>query len=80
MHPWQSLPDNHVFPCLLSVKTIENALNWLKRNNALYFNITTDMNNINVDLKNLGQNSNTSTEACSTSKLPIKILKKLMIR
>ena len=49
-------------------------MNWLKLNNPLYFNVTTEMNNINVNLKYLGQNemsdTDISTEACSTSKLP----------
>ena len=34
---------------------IENALNWLDYNNPLYHNVTTDMNNISLDLKELGQ-------------------------
>ncbi len=52
---------------------IENALNWLKHNDPLYHNVTTDMNNINLDLKNLGQSETSHTdasiEACC-SKLP----------
>ena len=29
---------------------VENALNWLMQNNALYNNVTTDMSNISEDL------------------------------
>jgi hypothetical protein len=64
----------HVYFQAVRPQFIENALNWLKLNNPLYFNVTTEMNNINVNLKNLEQNemsdTDTSTEACSTSRLP----------
>jgi hypothetical protein len=64
----------HVYFQAVRPQFIENALNWLKLNNPLYFNATTEINNINVNLKNLEQNemsdTDTSTEACSTSRLP----------
>ncbi len=70
----------HVYFQAVRPQIIENALNWLKHNNPLYFNVTTEMNNIDVNLKNMGQNevsdTDTSTEACS-NKLPTR--KKLTI-
>ncbi len=63
----------HVYFQAVRPRIIENALNWLKHNNPLYFNVTTEMKNIDVNLKNMGQNevsdTDTSTEACS-NKLP----------
>ena len=63
----------HVYFQAVRPQIIENALNWLKHNNPLYFNVTTEMNIIDVNLKNMGQNedsdTDTSTEACS-NKLP----------
>jgi hypothetical protein len=41
----------HVYFQAVRPQFIENALNWLKLNNPLYFNVTTEMNNINVNLK-----------------------------
>ena len=57
----------HVYFQAVLPQFIENALNWLKLNNPLCFDVTTEMNNVNV--KYLGQNemfdTDTSTEACS---------------
>ena len=64
----------HVYFEGVRPQLIENALNWLKFNNPLYFDTTTEMNNINVNLKNLGQNeicdTHTTTKEFSTSQLP----------
>ena len=61
----------HVYFQAVRPQLIENALNWLKQNNPLYSNVTTQMNNISINLKNLGQNevldTHASTDECSTS-------------
>ena len=43
----------HVYFQAVRPQVVENALNWLMQNNALYNNITTDMSNISEDLKTL---------------------------
>ena len=48
---------------------VEDALNWLKQNNALYYNVTTDMNNISGNLQNLEQDD-TSADTSSTKSPP----------
>ena len=60
----------HVYFQAVRPQLIEDALNWLKQNNPLYSNVTTQMNNKSINLKNLGQNevldTHASTEECST--------------
>ena len=59
----------HVYFQAVRPQVVENALNWLMQNNALYNNITTDMNNISEDLKTLQKDASTDTDT-SSEKLP----------
>ena len=63
----------HVYFQAVRPQLIENALNWLKQKNPLYCNVTTNMNNIDIDLQNVKQTDipdnpfTTSAEPCSGS-------------
>ena len=59
----------HVYFQVVRPQHVENALNWLVQNNPLYNNVTTDMNNIDENLKNL-QQDNTSTDSSTCEKMP----------
>ena len=45
----------HVYFHAVHPQLIQNALNWLKQKNPLYYNVTTNMNNIDIDLQNIKQ-------------------------
>ena len=51
----------HVYFQAVRPELVENALNWLVRNNLLYSNIITDISNIDESLKTL-QQDDTSTD------------------
>ena len=62
----------HVYFQAVRPELVENALNWLVRNNPLYSNIITDMSNIDESLKTL-QHDDTSTDTNRSVKiLPIE--------
>ena len=46
----------HIYFQAVRPQFILDALNWLKLNNPLYYNITIDINNISANLRGLGQN------------------------
>ena len=52
----------HIYFQAVRPQLIKNALNWLKQNNPLYYNVTTEMNHLDENLQNIDQ-----TEAhCNT--------------
>ena len=59
----------HVYFQAVHPQLVEDALNWLKQNNPLYYNVTTDMNNISGNLQNLEQDD-TSADTSSTKSPP----------
>ena len=59
----------HIYFQAVHPQLVENALNWLMQNNALYNNVTTDMSNISEDLKTLQNDAPTDTDT-SSEKLP----------
>ena len=59
----------HVYFQAVRPELVENALNWLMKNNPSYNNVTTDMSNIDENLQNLQQND-TSTDSNTSEKVP----------
>ncbi|XP_028408493.1 uncharacterized protein LOC114531049 [Dendronephthya gigantea] len=59
----------HVYFQAVRPQQVLNALNWLKQNNPLYYNIRTDMNNISANLQNLEQDDTLAetSESADTS-------------
>ena len=61
----------HVYFLAVRLELIVNALNWLRQNNPLYCDVTTDINHIDQNLQNLDQSdANKSSEACSSTLPP----------
>ena len=61
----------HVYFQAVCPELIVNALNWLRQNNPLYCDVTTDINHIDKNLQNLDQSdANKSSQACSSTLLP----------
>ena len=60
----------HVYFQAVRPQLVENALYWLVQNNPLYNNVTTDMSNIDENLKNLQQNDTSTDSSTSHAKLP----------
>ena len=52
----------HLYFQAVCSRVVENALNWLKINNPLYCNVTTDMNNISSHLKNFKEHDTSVTD------------------
>ena len=59
----------HVYFQAVRPQLVENALYWLVQNNPLYINVTTDMSNIDENLKNLQQNDTSTDSSTSHVKL-----------
>ena len=67
---WKLEFRGHVYFQAVHPQLVENALYLLVQNNPLYNNVTTDMSNIDENLKNLQQNYTSTDSSTSHAKLP----------
>ena len=58
----------HVYFQAVRPQLVENALNWLVQNNPLYDNVTTNISNIDENLKTL-QQDDTMTDSNTSAKM-----------